>query len=141
MAKARKCSPAKVWGRRSSSRARRRKRAAQANLRSTTHCRGSSPKPFLADGSLTTSNDYFQTDTLLSSRCQRLVSGVAWGDESHLHALARHRLHLGGPFGHLCPILLAGWSDAQRHELAQGVDSHRHFAAFAPFGPIVVRSA
>jgi hypothetical protein len=55
-AKAMKCSPAKVVGSRSRSRAERRNRAIQANERSTTHRRGNNTTPRLAYGSLTTSN-------------------------------------------------------------------------------------
>ncbi len=56
IAKAKKCSPANVSGKRSVSRAKRRKRASQALERSTTHRRGTSTKPRLAAGNLMTSS-------------------------------------------------------------------------------------
>src|SRR5262249_59956160 len=55
--KTRKCSAAKVAAKRSKSRAKRRKRAAHAKARSTTHLRGSKTKPRLASGSLTTRSE------------------------------------------------------------------------------------
>jgi hypothetical protein len=55
-AKARKCSPVRMAGSRSQSRARRRQRLIQAKLRSTTHRLGSKTKPRLASGVLTTTS-------------------------------------------------------------------------------------
>jgi hypothetical protein len=52
MTKAKMCNPASVAASRSKSRAKRRKRAVQAKLRSTTQRRGNNTKPFLASGTV-----------------------------------------------------------------------------------------
>jgi hypothetical protein len=129
-----KCSPATVAGSRSSSRVSRRKRLAQAKLRSTTQRRGNNTIPRLASGSLTT-----------SARCRgwrpprRDRARVALIRVGQRHVLAGDILNGGGQLARLRPILGIGRGDVEREQVVQRVDGEMELRALLPLMAVVPR--
>jgi hypothetical protein len=69
--------------------------------------------------------------------CGRLIAGVALLDKRDLDCFARCFLNLLGQFSNLRPILLIGWCDQQRQQLAQRVDRQLDFAATPSFVAVI----
>ncbi len=130
--KAKQCRPAKVSGNRSSSRAKRRNRAAQAKVRSTTQRRGSKTKPRLASGSLTTSRRIPHL-----SRPSGGLAGIALIHVREFNVMEGHLLEGLSQDLHLRPVLDIRRCHGEGQPVTQGIDGDMALRSLPTLGPVV----
>lgn len=82
-------------------------------LRSTTHRRGSSTKPFFASASL-----MMEVDAFFPSRLRRLLAGIALICEGDLYRLTADMLHFLRQCTDLGTLLLVGGRDLRGRQVA-----------------------
>lgn len=114
--KATRCSPAMVSSSRSYSRLKRRKRAAQAKLRSIPQRRGRTGKPRLA---LQRHRD--QLDSVGVGSCGHVRPIIFVIDQGHLDRLAGGGLHRCSHLSDGGPVVGRGGRDDQLQQMPQGI--------------------
>lgn len=119
-----------MLGSRSQSRARWRKRAAQAKDRSTTHRRGSRNEAARCHGVL----DDFKPDTVPLRGLGCVFAGIALVHIGWLHGISCDLLDLSSPRGNLFAMALAARSHGHRQRMTGRATAHARSTAHPPPG-------
>src|SRR5487761_1812821 len=81
--------------------------------------------------------DHLEADAMLGRRFFGRLARIALIDIGHLDMFARDVLNLADKFADLGSVLLIGWGNAQRQQVAQRVDCRIHLRALPPLGSVV----